>query len=82
MMEKYDSFTDAVALRKDEWDTFKATMRGDGWMMPIADQSFDEDFASPSGVSERQLDAHLDRAAKRMPRERMSSRLGQTTAYV
>ena len=66
-MDWCEGFMDAVALRKAEWDAFVETKRGKGWMRPIVNHLFDENFVSLSGVSERQLDAHLDRAAKKIP---------------
>jgi yecA family protein len=66
-MDWCEGFMDAVALRKSEWDSFMATKQGKQWMQPIIDHLFDEDFVSVSGVGERELYAHLDRAAKKIP---------------
>ena len=66
-MDWCEGFMDAVAMRKAEWDAFMATKRGKDWMKPIVDHLFDENFEPLSGVNERQLDAHLDCAAKKIP---------------
>jgi uncharacterized protein len=66
-MDWCEGFMDAVAVRKTEWDAFIATKQGKRWMQPIVSHLFDEHGVSLSGVSEEELDAHLDRAAKKIP---------------
>ena len=66
-MDWCEGFMDAVALRKAEWDVFRSTKQGKTWLRPIVDHLFDENFVSLSGADERELDSHLDRAAKKIP---------------
>lgn len=66
-MDWCEGFMDAVALRQADWDAFVATKQGKRWMQPIESHLFDEHGVSLSGVSERELDSHLDRAAKKIP---------------
>lgn len=66
-MDWCEGFMDAVSLRKDDWDGLLSTKRGNDWMCPIMSHLFDEEGVSLSGVSERELDAHLDRSAKKIP---------------
>jgi uncharacterized protein len=66
-MDWCERFMDAVALRQAEWDAFRTTQEGKPWMQPIVSHLFDEEGVSLSGVGERELDAHLARAAKKIP---------------
>jgi uncharacterized protein len=66
-MDWCEGFMDAVRLRDKEWTEFRSTKQGRAWLKPIVDHLFDENFVSLSGVDETKLDAHLDRAAKRIP---------------
>lgn len=65
-MDWCEGFMDAVALRHEDWGAFVATKQGKRWMQPIVSHLFDEHGVSLSGVSERELDSHLDRAAKKI----------------
>jgi uncharacterized protein len=67
-MDWCEGFMDAVVLRKAEWDAFITTKQGRKWMQPIVSHLFDEADVSLSGVSERELDAHLDLAAENIPK--------------
>lgn len=67
-MDWCEGFMDAVVLRKPEWDAFIATKQGRKWMQPIVSHLFDQAGVSLSGVSERELDAHLDLAAENIPK--------------
>ncbi len=59
----------AFELRQDAWAAFRSTKQGKASLK--ADRSpaplFEDSFVSLSGVSERELDAHLDCAAHDMP---------------
>jgi uncharacterized protein len=66
-MDWCEGFMDAMELRKEEWADFRSSAPGKKWLKPIMDHLFDDNFVSLSGVSERDLDAHLDRAAREIP---------------
>ena len=66
-MDWCEGFMDAIKLRQDEWAEFQSTKQGKRWLKPIDDHLFDENFNSLSGVAEDKLDAHLDRAAEKIP---------------
>jgi hypothetical protein len=57
----------AFELLQDAWAAFRSTKQGKASLKPIVAPLFDDSFVSLSGVSERELDAHLDYAAHDMP---------------
>lgn len=57
----------AFELRQDAWAAFRSTKQGKASLKPIVPPLFEDSFVSLSGVSERELDAHLDCAAHDMP---------------
>ena len=65
-MDWCEGFMNAAQLRQTDWEPFLATKQGKRWMKPIMDHLFHENFTSLSGVAEDKLDAHLDRAAKKI----------------
>lgn len=66
-MDWCEGFMDAVALRKEAWDTFRRTKRARDWMYPIVAHTFDDKGVSLVGANEQQLDALLDASAKKIP---------------
>ena len=66
-MDWCEGFMDAIELRKAEWADVRSSDQGKQWLQPIMDQLFDETFGSLSGVSDRNLAAQLDRAAREIP---------------
>jgi uncharacterized protein len=62
-----EGFMDAIELRKKDWADFCLSDQGKKWLKPIMDHLFDENFVSRSGISDRNLDAHLDHAAHEIP---------------
>ncbi len=59
-----EGFSEAFALRGDQWDELMETEEGQDWLFPILAHLFDDDGNSLSGASEEELPMVLDEAAQ------------------